>query len=208
MDVVDPKRDFLLTLNESAQSQIAACIPSPPPPAPHLKKIWGDWGEKGDLGACITGVIVIFFQQEGAVGGCSNTPPPPPPPPKQNRGDWGEKGGLAACIKGVIVIIFFFCRRGRWGPGDAQNRDTSATRQKPKYGPKISLKAHVEGRKTFEKRQCDVLEVCAQEHPAYIIKTLLKPPFSSGMNNRTSSAKLRCQVFADLELAYHVTLFE
>lgn len=25
MDLVDPKRDFLLTLNESAQSQIAAC---------------------------------------------------------------------------------------------------------------------------------------------------------------------------------------
>ena len=153
-----------LTLDESAQSRITACIPSPPPP--------------------------------------------PPLSVKQNRGDWGEKGGLAACIKGVIVIIFFSAGGGRWGPGDAQNRDTSATRQKPKYGPKISLKAHVAGMKTFEKRQCDVLEVSAQEHPAYIIKTLLKPPFSSGMNNRSSSAKLRCQVFADLELAYHVTLFE
>lgn len=108
----------------------------------------------------------------------------------------------------LLLSFFFSAGGGRWGPGDAQNRDTSATRQKPKYGPKISLKAHVEGRKTFEKRQCDVLEVCAQEHLAYIIKTLLKPPFSSGMNNRTSSAKLRCQVFAALELAYHVTLFE
>ena len=65
MDLVDPKRDFLLTLNESAQSKIAACIPSPPPPPPHLKKIWGDWGEKGDLGACITGVIVFFFSAGG-----------------------------------------------------------------------------------------------------------------------------------------------
>lgn len=36
--------------------------------------------------------------------------------------------------------------------GDAQNRDTAATRQKPKYGAKISLKAHVAGMKAFEKR--------------------------------------------------------
>ena len=48
MDLVDPKRDFLLTLNESAQSQIAACIPSPPPapPPPPPKKIGGVWGGK------------------------------------------------------------------------------------------------------------------------------------------------------------------
>ena len=106
MDLVDPKRDFLLTLNESAQSRIAACIPSPRPP--------------------------------------------PPPSLKQNRGDWGEKGRLAACITGVIV--FFFLSAGGGTLGDAQNRDTSATRQKPKYGAKISLKAYVAGMKTFEKR--------------------------------------------------------
>ena len=47
MDLVDPKRDFLLTLNESAQSQIAACTPfPPPPPPPHLKKIGGIEGRK------------------------------------------------------------------------------------------------------------------------------------------------------------------
>ena len=51
MDLVDPKRDFLLTLNESAQSRIAVCI------------------------TCITGVIVIFFfLQEGGVGGCPSPP--------------------------------------------------------------------------------------------------------------------------------------
>ena len=75
-DLVDPKRDFLLTLNESAQSRIAACIRSPPPPPPpHLKNNWADWGERDDLGACITGVIVIiFFLQEGGVGGCPSPP--------------------------------------------------------------------------------------------------------------------------------------
>lgn len=136
-------------------------------------------------------------------------PPPPPFSVKQNRGDWGEKGGLAACIKGVIVIIFVFCRRGTLGAGGCPKPrylgNSSKTEIRPKNFPESSCCRNEDFRET---RRCDVLEVCAQEHPAHIIKTLLKPPFSSGMNNRTSSAKLRCQVFADLELAYHVTLFE
>ena len=72
MDLVDPKRDFLLTLNESAQSRIAACIPSPPHPPPPFtsKKNWG--GLRGERrprslhNRCYC--YFFFFCRRGALG--------------------------------------------------------------------------------------------------------------------------------------------
>ena len=76
MDLVDPKRDFLLTLNESAQSQIAACIPSPPPaPPPPQKNLGGLRGERRPRSLhnrCYC--YFFFFLQDGGVGGCPNLP--------------------------------------------------------------------------------------------------------------------------------------
>ena len=134
MDLVDPKLDFLLTLNDSVQSLIAACISSPPPPSfphPNLKHNRGDWGEKVGLAACITGVTVFLFV-------------------------W-------------LVGFFFFLQEGDFGgcpkPWYRVNSSKTEIRRK------ISLKAHVAGKKTFEKRA----DAMCFEHPAYIIKTLWSP---------------------------------
>lgn len=105
----------------------------------------------------------------------------------------------------LLFFCFFFLQEGAVGgypkPGYLGN---SSKTEIQLSGAKISLKAHVAGMKTFEKR---ANAMCCK-FVLKNIKTHLNPPFSFGMNNRTSSAKLRCQVFADLELAYHVTLFE
>ena len=72
MDLVDPKRDFLLPLNESAQSQIAACIPSPPPappPPPPQKNLGGLRGERRPRSLhnrCYC--YFFFFCRTGALG--------------------------------------------------------------------------------------------------------------------------------------------
>ena len=86
MDLVDSKGDFLLALNESAQSRIAAFIP----------------------------------------------PPPPPILPQTKSGELrGERRPSSLHNRCYCFFVFFFCRRGPLG--DTQNRDTLATRQKPKY---------------------------------------------------------------------------
>ena len=137
--------------------------------------------------------------------------PVSPPPPQRQTKSGGSRGERrpSSLHKTCYCNHFFCCRRGTLGAGGCPKPrylgNSSKTEIRPKNFPESTCCRNEDFRET---RQCDVLEVCAQEHPAYIIKTLLKPPFSSGMNNRTSSAKLRCQVFADLELTYHVTLFE
>ena len=132
---------------------------------------------------------------------------PSPPPPQRQTKSGGLRGERrpSSLHKRCYCYHFFFCRRGTLGAGGCPKPrylgNSSKTEIRPKNFPESTCCRNEEFRET---RRCD-------EHPAHIIKTLLKPPkppFSSGINNRTSSAKLRCQVFADLELTNHVTLFE
>ena len=87
-------------------------------------------------------------------------------------------------------------------------------RQKLKYGAKISLKAqypkyqYCRSEGFRETRQCDMLYVWAQEHPAYIIKTFSKVPILFWDEQSDIFGKASVSSLRDLELTYHVTLFE
>ena len=146
MDLVDPKRDFLLTLNESAQSQIAACIPSPPPPhppLPPLKNLGGLRGERRPRSLHNRCYCYYFFLQEGGVGGCPN-------PPYLGK-----------------------------------NRNTAVGRKN------FSESTCYRNEDFRETRQCDVLQVCAQEHQNTFEAPVLFWDEQSDIFGKTSVSSLR-----------------